>query len=134
MCAANIYTATITECPSDDSILVRTNLELPSVMYVITDKFGHKYKNQVNVDGNGNFQIDLSLLPEQLLTRHSGVFILQIFDPSTSDCTPILFNFCDSEVDNIIDTVHFSMYKSMESEEAIIGCLCDEIPTEPIIP
>lgn len=48
--------------------------------WIITDKFGNKYQENVTTDGAGKFVIDASDLPDGLFTPSSGTFILAIIN------------------------------------------------------
>lgn len=122
-----VYCASIPECPTDNVIKVLSKLDETDYMWVITDKFGHQYKDIIEADGNGDFEIDITKLPPQLLTRHSGQFKLQVFKAVEAPCNPEQLNFCNLEQDQVVDTVHFKMYKSDIEETAYIGCICDPI-------
>lgn len=64
-----------------DEIIVNAGLT-PSTLYyyVITDKFGNKYTNDVTTTLGGLMIIDTSELPEGLITPYSGDFTLEIYD------------------------------------------------------
>lgn len=48
--------------------------------WVITDKFGNEYSGESITDANGFFDIQVSSLPDGLLTPYSGSFKLEIYE------------------------------------------------------
>lgn len=119
-----VYCTSIPECPEGNIIKVLSKLDDTNYMWVITDKFGGQYKDIINTDVHGDFDIDITKLPAQLLTRHSGQFKLQVFKAVEAPCHPEQLNFCNLEADQVVDTVYFTMYKSDIEETAYIGCIC----------
>ncbi len=120
-----IYFCHIPECPLQDKIKVLAGLT-PATAYnwIITDKFGNAYHNESITDAQGDFEILLSHLPDQLLTAHSGTFKLQLRE-GLSDCNYVAFDFCDKPDTAIVKTVVFTNYSSTPKEAAFIGCECE---------
>ncbi len=95
--------------------------------FTITDKFGAKYKGDVEVAYGGNFFIDLTdedIFPAGLFTQHSGTFLLQISEPGPYCDVITTLSFCDSDY----DCVEFSFYELQPvTVTATIEC-CEEAP------
>jgi hypothetical protein len=77
MVCPTCYQDYISKC--SNTLTVNAQLD-PDTDYkwLIEDKFGHHYSGLLTTDGGGLAVVDLSELPEGLLTPYSGFFQLQI--------------------------------------------------------
>jgi hypothetical protein len=79
MSCSTCYEVALPACR--DVITVKAGLSPNNqVTWVITDKFGTKYRETVDTDGSGNFEIDTTVLPDDLLNPHAGTFTLEILN------------------------------------------------------
>jgi hypothetical protein len=77
-CCSSVFTDFISNC--QDYLTVNAALD-PTTAYkwVITDKFGKSYSNEIITDDDGYFTIPVTDLPAGLLSSYSGQFKLEIF-------------------------------------------------------
>jgi len=68
-----------------------TDLVDTEIRIEITDKFGQKYIQNVTTDSDGVAEFDLTVDLPKPWNEHTGVFTLQVFDPTVSGCEPVLF-------------------------------------------
>jgi len=103
------------------TILIEIGIEREDdILYnlVITDKFGNKYTNELELDEGGYLVFDTTdeVYPENLLTQYSGSFKLEVYN--VNNCTNETLNFCE----NIFDTYQFTFYKENNPPEYFTLC------------
>lgn len=109
-----------------DIIAVKLGLAADSQFtWVITDKFGNKYSEEVTTDGSGNFEVDTTELPDELFNAYAGKFILTIIN--SGDQTQA-FEINDTEYSCIAMSFHESD-KDEADDPAVIPNNADTITT-----
>ncbi len=102
MACCLIKNVEIPECVS--TIVIPTSLTNGTYQVTLTDRFNKKYNVDAEVDEDGFLIIDTSMFPVGVLTRYSGVSMLEVF----SDCTRQVLNICDTEYGYITLTFYNS--------------------------
>jgi hypothetical protein len=84
----------------NETLLVAGTLPADSdYIWILTAPNGAKYSDEVTTDANGNFEIDVSTLPEGLLNPYAGLFTLEVVANDAYQCNEITWNdsaYCDS--------------------------------------
>lgn len=113
----NIYKDSISPCVDNLHIfgLVSPNT---TIFWVLTDSKKNTYYGQVTSDANGELDIDLTSLPDGLLSLGNGAFTLvfkNIFE--SCDATPI--DICGVKYDGIVFTI-----QNHQPQKNFLGCNC----------
>ena len=90
--------------------------------YLLTDKFGNKYKNTFTSNSDGSLTINKSDFQEFTFTRASGNFTLSIKEHMNS-CNNINFAYCDAEFESITFSFSKNHLNLMPTCEIIRTCL-----------
>ena len=90
--------------------------------YLLTDKFGNKYKNTFTSNSDGSLTINKSDFQEFTFTRASGNFTLSIKEHMNS-CNNINFAYCDAEFESITFSFSKNHLNLMPTCEIIMTCL-----------
>lgn len=110
------YYTTLPNCT--DSIVVDIGLTPDTEYYYRLHTPARKVYQQIFTTGNsGQFSIDTSVLPTELLNPWIGDFIFEIFQGD--NCAKEKFTICDIEYDTIV-----MRFANIESSAAKIGCNC----------
>ena len=90
--------------------------------YLLTDKFGNKYKNTFTSNSDGSLTINKSDFQEFTFTSASGNFTLSIKEHMNS-CNNINFVYCDAEFESITFSFSKNHLNLMPTCEIIRTCL-----------
>ena len=90
--------------------------------YLLTDKFGNKYKDTFTSNSDGSLTINRSDFQEFTFTSASGNFTLSIKEHINS-CNNINFVYCDAEFDSITFSFSKNNLNLMPTCEIIRTCL-----------
>ena len=90
--------------------------------YLLTDKFGNKYKNTFTSNSDGSLTINKSDFQDFTFTSASGNFTLSIKEHMNS-CNNINFVYCDAEFESITFSFSKNHLNLMPTCEIIRTCL-----------
>ena len=104
-------------------ILVTGTLEAGESYKWVLENKGAKYSGDVTTDGNGNFTILVSELPNGLLNPYAGMFELTVVADDAYQCNSEVWNdsaYCDSYT-----CIEFDV-RNGEHVKNTLGCPCLE--------
>lgn len=109
-------------CGLDEIIVTGTLVADTAYKWIITNK-GAKFSADITTDANGNFIIDVSLLPPGFLNPYAGSFVLNVVANDAYQCSSATFN--DSAYCTPYSCIEFEVSNGTHVKNTL-GCPCLE--------
>ncbi len=109
-------------CGNETILVAATLTAFTAYKYLLTTPQGAIYSGDVTTDGNGNFSIDVSTLPNGILNPYAGKFILTVTADDAYQCGTEIWNdsaYCDS-----FSCISFEV-KNGDFIKNTLGCPCE---------